>query len=103
MQGARPDEADGDERRAGTPHERGNEGEGGEADNNDSNHNNDSESKDDQERGEPGKRTKTTTGQRRDSSGPLRLLRTTQIAQEPLTPPKTNFLTQQIFTNFFQR
>ena len=63
MQCARPDDADGDERRAGTPRERGREGEGGEADDNGSNHNDGNKSKRQHREGEKGERTKTTTGQ----------------------------------------
>ena len=75
MQCARPDDAHGDERRAGTPRERGREGEGGEADNNGSNHNNGNKSK----RRPKGRRTRETD--KNNDRTEKKLLRTTQIAQ----------------------
>ena len=108
MQCARPDDADGDERRAGTPRERGREGEGGETDDNRSNHNNGNKSK----RRPKGRRTGETdknndrTEKRgsttcphdtlhRTQSEPLRLLRNRSLL------PKNFFF--KIFINFFQR
>ena len=90
MQGARPDEADGDKRRAGTPHGRGNR-EREEKRKTTTTPQHDSKDKDDQEREERGKQRRTQQNRERIASGPLRLLRTTQIAQEPLTLPTPIF------------
>ena len=107
MQCARPDDADGDERRAGTPRERGREGEGGEADDNGSNHNNSSTSK----RRPKGRRTRETdknnhrTEKRgsttyhhdtllRTQSEPLRLLRNRSLF------PKQIFLPAKFLQTF---
>ena len=106
MQCARPDDADGDERRAGTPRERGREGEGGEADDNGSNHNNGNKSKRRPKEENRGNGQKQRQGrEERANHEPPRhatqdALRTTQIAQKPLTPPKTNFLTQKFLQTF---
>ena len=101
MQCARPDDADGDERRAGTPRERGREGEGGEADDNGSNHNNGNKSKRRPKRRRTGETDKNndrtekrgpTTNHHdmllRTHSEPLRLLRNRSLLPKQIFLPK---------------
>jgi len=107
MQCARPDDAYGDERRAGTPRERGREGEGGEADDNGSNHNNGNKRKRRPKRRRTGETDKnndrtekrgSTTNHHdmllRTHSEPLRLLRNRSLL------PKQIFLPKKILQTF---
>jgi len=116
MQCARPDDAYGDERRAGTPRERGREGEGGEADDNGSNHNNGNKSKKrpkrrrtretDKHNDRAEKRGPTTNHHDmllRTHSEPLRLLRNRSLLPKQIFLPKNFYKLFPKMIHFFQK